>query len=122
MVVSKIFDNLSRVDRGKLDQIVQQYPNIPRDYLDFLGSYGCGEIGSANFMVYEGPIPASEIYSGNDDVQDDIILFGDDFAGCTIGVDLSSGSLVELDGFGRPTKIETSFADYLGSRLGFLNS
>lgn len=121
-MVSKIFDDLSRVDRGKLDQIVQQYPNIPRDYLDFLGAYGCGEIGSSNFMIYEGPIPASEIYSGNDDVQDEILLFGDDFAGYTIGVDLSSGSLVELDGFGRPTKIESSLADYLGSRLGFLNS
>ncbi|HZG31934.1 MAG TPA: hypothetical protein VEZ59_01600, partial [Sphingopyxis sp.] len=66
-----IYATLTKLDREELDHIARKYPHIRADYLEFLATYGWGEVGDGNFMIYGGPVEASEIYSNNGEVGDD---------------------------------------------------
>lgn len=52
--------------------------NAPKDYVDWIGKHGWGEVGSASYMLYNGLIPLDEIA---ETAPSGYVSFGDDFSG-----------------------------------------
>ena len=83
-----------------IETILFNYPEIPKDYIEFLSFIGFGSIGDSEYMIYEGPIKLLEIYENpqfkDEDLLNNIILIGDNFCGDLLGYDIRDWSLIEL--------------------------
>lgn len=79
--------------------LLEEYPDLPVHYLDFLREIGWGRLGSMHFMFYSGPIEPGEIFDSETATGlAGVLLIGDDFAGWSLGFDRSAGwQLVGID-------------------------
>ena len=87
---------ITPVAANVIERIRARYPDIPSDYLAFLGEVGWGTIAMA-YVIYESPKRPSEIY-GKDfaPILDELILFGDNMAGRCAGFDVNTWKVVEV--------------------------
>ncbi len=75
------------------DQIVNRYPNVPKDYIDYLLEIGAGVIREMQFDVKGFLFDFNDL--GLDDVfqvDDKIKFFGDNLSGDFAGFDLSKNT------------------------------
>ncbi len=81
----------------EISQLRSQYPQLPADYLEFLGEVGSGDLG--NLVIYASPMSPAEVYGGSRSAGlDGILLFGDDMQGFCYGFDLKDDCrVVEID-------------------------
>jgi hypothetical protein len=78
-----------RLSIEEIKNIKNKYKNIPDDYLDYLKYVGWGSFRESQFMIYEGLITFSDlgIETGTDEFND-LIFWGDNFAGDLSGFNL----------------------------------
>ncbi|MBI3437646.1 MAG: SMI1/KNR4 family protein [Proteobacteria bacterium] len=104
---------LTSVEESTVAKIEKSYPKAPSDYLRFLREAGYGDVGP--YMIYSGLVEPEEIYGPDSDtLRGKVILFGDDRALVSVGFDLHSWQVVEID---HATKaigfVAATFADFL---------
>lgn len=91
-------DKLTPLAGEALARLRAAQPQAPAGYIDFLATIGFGEIGQASFMLYGGLLEPDEAYGDTPEGLQDVLLFGDDFAGYNCGFDTSNGwAIVEID-------------------------
>lgn len=76
----RIISRLKPVDQRKLEILSDVFTAIPKEYMAFLQEVGAGELGNANYMLYEQIIEGSEIFTSQFCIEN-VYLFGDDFNG-----------------------------------------
>ncbi|MCA9040113.1 MAG: hypothetical protein KDA65_07200 [Planctomycetaceae bacterium] len=69
----------------KTDQLVQEYPDVPQDYLDFVRQFGAMMIGNSGYMLYGRFTDPHKIFDPGVRAFPDVVLIGDDFAGASLG-------------------------------------
>jgi len=73
---------------SELASLIQKYPQIPADYVDYLREIGWGPIGSSTYVIYRGLMTADDIYDDETAKElSHILFFGDDFSGYCAGFD-----------------------------------
>ncbi len=99
--------------------IATEHPGAPSDYLALLRILGWGSIGSGGFMIYSGPVPASEILGASPEAtMSGVVMVGDDFAGghAAYATDAGQWRFVSIE-HARPTEVLSghwpTFLDYL---------
>jgi hypothetical protein len=105
------FDRLEPASPGVLASL-DEYGAAQTDYRDFLRDIGWGELGSANFMLYGGLLDRSDVY-GDEALDGEVFLFGDDFSGYCVGFRRADWRVVELDPRGNPTVIADDFETFI---------
>ncbi len=93
------FDDLSAIEAPTLKALIESYKKVPKDYMDFMRSYGAGEIRTVSFMLYNGFLESDDVFdSVTADLFKNIAFFGDDMQGYNIGFDRDDGwAVVEVD-------------------------
>ena len=83
----------------ELMSLIQKYPQIPADYVDYLREIGWGPIGSSAYVIYRGLMNAGDIYDGETVKElNHILFFGDNFSGYCGGFDTRRGcAVVEIE-------------------------
>jgi hypothetical protein len=112
-------ESLVRLSEKQVSDLVQRFPELPHDYVQFLREIGYGNLGV--LVIYDSPINPECVYpQARASSLEDIVLFGDDMQGFCYGFDLQVRChVVEVDPRGRIDRtIETGFADFLRSFLG----
>ncbi len=82
------------LSESKIAKIVENYPGLPKDYIEYLKNVGWGQAENGH-MIYSEPLGPKEVYGDDFDCKD-IILLGDDFQGYCFGCDLSLGVYGEV--------------------------
>jgi hypothetical protein len=91
-------DKLTPLAGDALARLRAAHPQAPEGYLDFLTTLGFGELGEASFMLYGGLLAPDEVFGDTPDGLQQVLLFGDDFAGTHCGFDSAQGwRIVEVD-------------------------
>ena len=91
-------DKLTPLTGDALARLRAAHPQAPEGYIDFLGNVGFGELGEASYMLYGGLLAPDEVFGDTPDGLQDVLLFGDDFAGTNAGFDTANGwRIVEID-------------------------
>ncbi len=90
-----------------------EFPVLPDAYFEYLSRIGWGEAASGR-MIYDGPMPPSEIY-GDRVSNEHFVVLGDDFQGYCLAVRLSTGMLGELspEGVWEEWPVSESFDGYV---------
>ncbi len=106
----------TRLTEAQIADLLKDYPGLPSDYVDYLGTTGWGQAASGR-MVYEGPIPPEDIY-GEGYEGPDVVLLGDDYHGYCLGYDFTSGCYGEVSDFGEwePWSANERLAGYVESQ------
>jgi hypothetical protein len=100
-----VLQNLSPLTGHQIEEIRNDIPDIPEDYLAFLAECGYGDMG---VFIYSGPIKANEIYDYEELKEEDPIgyekfeqtwLIGDYGMGDAFGYWIQKGKyhLVDVD-------------------------
>jgi hypothetical protein len=100
--------------------IRNKYKNIPIDYLDYLKHIGCGSFRENQFMVYKNLVKLSDIgIETENDETNNILFFGDYFAGYLSGFDLmKNGNVIEYwHDSGEIYETETCFKEYIKEQM-----
>ncbi len=112
------FDLLTeQVEAEQIASFQAQYPGLPRDYLDYLGSVGWGQIAGNSFMIYSGPLEPAEIYESGIPHLENVLLIGDDMAGHAVGVSLVDGSAIEVGPSGYLSDQWPGFERFIRERI-----
>lgn len=103
---------LTSVDNSTVVKILKSCPQAPPDYLRFLREAGYGDVGP--YMIYSGPVEPEEIYGADSGpLRGNVILFGDDRAQVSVGFDLHSWRVVEIDHATKATSVvAATFTDF----------
>lgn len=104
---------LTWVEESAVAQIEKSYPQAPTDYLRFLREAGYGDVGP--YMIYNGLVEPEDIYGPEGDaLRGHVVLFGDNRGLVSVGFDLHSWRVVEIDHASKATSIvAATFADFL---------
>ncbi len=104
---------LTPVEESAVAKIEESYPQAPQDYLRFLKEAGYGDVGA--YMIYSGLVEPEEIYGPDGTIlRGNVILIGDDRAQVSVGFDLHSWRVVEIDHATKVTSfVAATFADFL---------
>lgn len=73
-------NGLERLSASARGRLLADFPLAPLDYVALLSELGWGSVGG-RYMIYAGPVPADEVFSGSRSVLRGVVLVGDDFAG-----------------------------------------
>ena len=92
---------------SEIDQLVAEYPDLPRDYLGYLRNFGWGQTPRGH-MLYSGPIAPDEVYPQLEGDRQRILI-GDDMAGYCLGYDFSSKKYGEYNDFGEWSTFDGDF-------------
>lgn len=93
--------DLRQLTPAEISELKAETPELPQDYLGFLGMIGCGNLGE--LQVYSGPISPAFVYPQPKGDLSKIVLIGDDLQGYCFGFDTGrQGVLVEVDPRGVP--------------------
>ena len=93
--------------------LLNEFPGLPSDYVQFLSEVGSGTIGDSRYSIYGGPMEPSFIF---DQITaaglQDVVLIGDDFAGGHEAIRFEDsgavfGTVDSLDGRFEPDEGET---------------
>lgn len=76
---------MSPVSQEQIQAYRLEYPELPEEYFQYLGSIGAGNSASGR-KIYDGPVWIDEIFPNADFTR--IVLFGDDNQGYCFGYDL----------------------------------
>jgi hypothetical protein len=71
---------LVRLSSSERDRLLTGFPLAPLDYVALLTELGWGSVGG-RYMIYAGPVPAAEVFSGFRSLLHGVVLVGDDLAG-----------------------------------------
>lgn len=105
---------MESLSSDRVKSISTSFPNLPKEYLQWLLSEGWGEHESG-FMFYSGPVHAKEVLGGEVTRDIEVLLIADDMAGYCIGFDNNS-ELVGIDGGSLEIEyIKRSLRSYLES-------
>jgi hypothetical protein len=89
--------SLEPCDKETLERTRKLRPDVPRDYLEFLGVIGAGQIGDGRYVLYTGLVEPAGVFGGVPAELADILLFGDDMQGFCAGFDVNTWKVVEID-------------------------
>ncbi|WP_186775921.1 hypothetical protein [Rubripirellula tenax] len=69
--------------QSQIDALVAAYPNAPQEYVHYLRDVGWGSVRESQYMVYAEPMLLRDLVhrSKRNRFGDDVLAFGDDFAG-----------------------------------------
>lgn len=72
-----------RLTDVQIEELSQQYPGIPQDYLDYLNEIGYGTLRECQFMVYEGLENIDDLlgYEVEELEGKKFLAFGDNYSG-----------------------------------------
>lgn len=99
-------------------ELQRDHAGLPADYLDYLATVGWGSLGNDRYMIYGGPIAPDEVYGRTPEGTANMLLIGDDFAGCSAGVRLSDGAVFEIDAAGsRIWEAAPNFEAFIRARI-----
>jgi hypothetical protein len=105
---------LTKLSESEAHQLRVEFAGIPKEYTDFLTRIGHGNLGE--LQLYEGPIPASDVYPQLQN-SPQYVLFCDDFQGYCYGFDTQNFfSIVEMNPRGMVnTSGHNNFSDLIKS-------
>ena len=110
---------LKPVDEEGIRLILEEHPDCPHDFLQFLRKDGAGEI--AGLMIYNGMTSATEIFDPETAAElKTISFFADDFQGVNYGFDQGQKwSVVEVDSATPATRgiVARTFQEFLRRRI-----
>jgi hypothetical protein len=66
----------------KLETLLSRLPGVPAHLLLFFEKFGCGRIGNSRYMLYPLISPVGIFDKKTATSLHDVLLIGDDFAGC----------------------------------------
>lgn len=94
-----VFSGLTVLNDASLNAIRAAHKNVPDDYLEFLQTFGSGEIESVGFMLYNGLLDVNEIFDEEAAVLfEGVTILGGDMQGRCIGFDKNNEwAVVEID-------------------------
>jgi hypothetical protein len=96
-----------RLSISEIKQFVEEYPDLPSDYLAYLRDVGWGETSSGH-MIYGGPTSPDDVYPQlAGDKQH--ILIGDDFQGYCLGYDFAAKRYGEFSDSGEWEPFDEGF-------------
>ncbi len=111
------FASFEPVSKRDIASFRKAFPDLPRDYTDFLHLVGCGNIRS-RLMIYGGPTLPDDVFGGNESALADLILFGDNFAGICFAFQVSkSWRVVEVESDRTIRKRAKSFTKLLAKEV-----
>lgn len=92
-------DDLCVAGVQSLKAFLELNHDVPTDYIHFTKDYGVGEIKAVGFMLYEGFLDPCDIFDAETaELFKNIVFFGDDMQGHTVGFDRCNGwVVVEVD-------------------------
>ncbi len=115
-------NNRVLVSQIQLTNMLEKYPNIPTDYINYLSEVGAGNIMNSQFNIYSNLTDFIDL--GLDDifnVPDNIKLFGDNFSGDFAGFDLSQNNTDEVVEFWHDSNevhyTKKTFRQYIKERI-----
>ncbi|MEN9655650.1 MAG: hypothetical protein RL311_558 [Bacteroidota bacterium] len=115
-------NNRELISKIQLDNIFGNYPNIPRDYLNYLSEVGAGNVMNSQFNIYNNLTDFSDL--GLDDIYslpDNVKLFGDNFSGDFAGFDLSKSETDEVVEFWHDSNevyyTKKTFREYIREKI-----
>jgi hypothetical protein len=112
-----------RFTARQIDEIREQFPGIPEDFLAYLSEIGSGPFRECQFTVYAALTPAEEIFEegllDRELPAPRFLCFGDDFAGAYSGFLPEHGwAVAELWLEDRTTYQDVStFGEYIRDRM-----
>jgi hypothetical protein len=120
---SGLATNLSPVQVGRIDQLVETYPGLPQDYIEFLREVGFGSVGDGGYMIYEDLVSPDEIFDpASTQNIGHLLMFGDDFQGCNAGFDPEQNwTVLEIDSATmKIIPVAKSFEEYVRRKISEL--
>jgi hypothetical protein len=99
----------------QIEQILEECPSLPKDYLAYMAEVGWGEAASGCF-IFSAPIDPEEIYGRA--VGEEVVLLGDDRQGYCLAWHLTEHRYGELDDCGEwePWPPGEGLSDYVDER------
>jgi hypothetical protein len=89
--------SLEPCDEKTVEQTRELCPDVPKDYLEFLGVIGAGQVGDGRYALYTGLVEPADIFGEVPARLANIVLFGDDMQGFCAGFDVNTWKVVEID-------------------------
>lgn len=113
-----LLNKLTPIDADTLSRLKRMYLNIPVDYIDFMKSFGCGELGDEAYILYRDLTDPSKVYGSNSPIHDGYLLIGDDFSGYCSGFSVKDWTIVEFDPASfKPIRIADNFSEFIRQKI-----
>lgn len=117
----------SKFDETELAMIINDHPELPNEYFDFLRRFGYGKLReagepenfSAHFEVLMKLQSAEREYFGDTGIyqngaKGDVLIFGLESTGIAYGFDVgNSNALVQVDNYRLVKNLRLSFAEFI---------
>lgn len=99
--LNSVEDNNQRelVNEMEANKLIESFPNIPLDYIDYLKEIGAGSFMDSRYMVYSSLMELKDFgIEDNNQKAINIKFFGDNFSGDIAGFDLTKkdGYVIEF--------------------------
>lgn len=111
-----------KLDIDELNVLIEEYPNLPEDFVDFLKEIGGGYFNNAQFEIKNFLFRLSDLgLEDTYDVPDSFVFFGDNHSGDFVGFDLAkkNSKVIELDHVtGEIFETQQMFKDFLKEQIG----
>jgi hypothetical protein len=115
------YSNRETLNDDKIKTIKLKYKNIPEEYLDYLKHIGWGSFLDSQFMIYEELMTSSELdIEAEDEKNNELIFFGDNFSGDIAGFNLKKDSKV-IEWWQETDEIHETgqtFSEYIREQMG----
>ena len=111
------------VTAEKTRLVKQQWPLLPADYLDFLSEIGYLDLAQGGYTIFGGPTSPMDIYDAQTASElEGVVLLGTDFSGYCLGLDLTTGGLVEIGPSAEVVPLGVSFEEFIRAKIAELLS
>lgn len=111
------------VSSEQAGDLPRKFPNVPKDYIDYLVEIGAGNFRESRFKVYEDLMNLDDFgLSGVYEISDSVLFFGDNFSGDFAGFDLENkrDEVVELwHESGEIVPTGKTFREYIREQMEF---
>jgi hypothetical protein len=110
---------LTKLTENEIVDLVEMYPEAPKDYIDYLREVGYGDIGDGYYMIYSGLITPDSIFDAETAKElEELLLFGDDFSGyCGCFLTTEDWTLIEEDGSCEFYEPEMTFEGFIREKI-----
>lgn len=116
---NNLSDRFDALSEEELKKEVDENPNVPAEYIDFLREIGFGDVGDGYYMIYSGLIAPESIFDEATAKElEGIMFFGDDFNGyCGGFLTNENWKLVEVGSSCDLYELEMTFEEFIREKI-----
>lgn len=114
-----LLSRFSKLSDQEVNAEIEENPDMPDDYIEFLKCVGYGDIGDDNYMIYSGLVTPEDIFDEiTSKTLKNILLFGDDFNGYCAGfLTTDNWRLVEVGNCCNVLDLEGTFESFIKGKI-----